>query len=325
MIKPALPFRFGLLAGAATSGREWSAIARRAEDEGFSTLQIVDHLGAQLGPIAALAAAAAATSTLRIASQVFANDYRHPVMLAKECASLDVLSDGRFELGIGAGWDVTDYELAGFDFDPPGVRIARLLESLAVLRGCFGDGPFSFAGTHYAVTAYDAQPKPVQRPHLPIMIGGGAERMLGIAGREADIVGLNFDLRSGTQRRAPGTVMNSVVAADGTAEMIERKLSWVRAGAGDRFDDREINVTSFRTIITDDRDGEAVRLAGELAVSPAELLEIPFSLIGDVGQIVDTLIERRERYGINYVTFPLRNLVGPREALAAVVTKLAGT
>ena len=323
---PALkPFRFGALCAVASSGREWHDVARRAEDEGFSTLQIVDHLGGQLGPIAALAAAAAATTTLRIGSHVFGNDYRHPVMLAKECATLDVLSDGRLELGIGAGWDVTDYEYTGLRLDRPSVRIERLLESLHVMRGCFGSGLFTHDGQHYSVSAYDGCPKPIQRPHPPLLIGAGAQRMLGIAGREADIVGLNFDLRSGRTRRPPGTVLSARVAADGTAEMIRRKLEWVRHGAGDRFAGPEINVTSFRTVITGDRAGAAERLAAELGIVPSVLLGMPFALIGSVDEIVDTLIERRHKFGINYVTFPLRNVVGPRDSLAAVVSRLAGT
>lgn len=322
---PSKPFRFGALCAVASSGREWRDVARRVEAEGFSTLQIVDHLGGQLGPIAALSAAASATTTLRIGSHVFGNDYRHPVMLAKECATLDVLSDGRLELGIGAGWDVTDYEYAGLQLDRPAVRIQRLLESLHIVRGCFASGPFTYAGEHYSVNTYDGRPKPIQRPHPPLLIGAGAERMLGIAGREADIVGLNFDLRTGRTRRPPGTVLSARVAADGTADMIHKKLEWVRRGAGGRFGALELNVTSYRTIITDDRASAAQRLAAELDIEPSALLGIPFALIGSADQIVDTLIERRELFGISYVTFPIRNVIGPRQGLAEVVSRLAGT
>lgn len=324
-MSPSKPFRFGALCAVASSGQEWRDVARRAEAEGFSTLQIVDHLGGQLGPIAALSAAASVTTTLRIGSHVFGNDYRHPVMLAKECATLDVLSDGRLELGIGAGWDITDYQYAGLQFDRPAIRIQRLLESLQVLRGCLASGPFTYVGEHYSVREYDGQPEPVQRPHPPLLIGAGAERMLGIAGREADIVGLNFDLRTGRTRRPPGTVLSSRVAADGTADMVDRKLEWVRNGAGERFEALELNVTSYRTVITDDRAGAAERLASELDMSPLELLGMPFALIGSVDEIVDTLVERRERFGINYVTFPIRNVIGPRSALAEIVSRLAGT
>jgi probable F420-dependent oxidoreductase len=323
------PFRFGALEVFAPTGQAWADTCRRIEDHGFSTLQIVDHLGFQFAPIPALTAAAAATTTLRLATQVFDNDYRHPVMLAKECATLDLLSNGRLELGIGAGWDLADYDHAGFPFDRAGVRIDRLEEALQVLRGCFAEGPFSFSGTHYTITDYEAHPQPVQKAGPPILIGGGAKRMLGVAGREADIVGLNFDLRSGGERHRPesqaGGIMTPEVTATGTAEAVAQKLQWVRDGAGDRYEQLEFNVTAFIMVVTDDRDSAVERLSASVGVTPETLLELPFALVGSVSQIVDTLVERRERFGINYITFPMPIVEGGYEAVTPIVAALAGT
>src|SRR5438876_677403 len=188
MSKPR-PFRFGVSVHGSKSRAEWIGIARQAEALGYSTLLIPDHLGDQLSPIPALVAAADATSTLRIGSLVFDNDFRHPVMLAKEAATLDVLSGGRFELGIGAGWLRSEYEQAGIPYDPPGVRVGRMEEALQIIKGLFADRPVTFSGTYYKVSALEGQPKPVQRPHPPILIGGGGKRILSIAAREATIVG----------------------------------------------------------------------------------------------------------------------------------------
>ena len=186
-------FRFGLQLATATSAKDWAEQAKRAEDLGFSSLLMPDHFGDQLAPIAGLMAAADATTSLRIGALVHDNDYRHPVVLAKESATLDLLSDGRLELGVGAGWMNTDYEQSGIPKDPAGVRIERLEEALDILDGLFADGPFDYQGQHYTITGLDGLPKPLQKPRPPLIIGGGGKRVLSLAARRADIVGIaNF-------------------------------------------------------------------------------------------------------------------------------------
>ncbi|MFM8971433.1 MAG: TIGR03621 family F420-dependent LLM class oxidoreductase, partial [Actinomycetota bacterium] len=190
-------FRFGVSCTAGRSQREFTEHARRIEALGFSTLFVPDHfVDHDLAPTVALAHAAAVTDTLRIGPFVLGNDYKHPVVCAREMATLDVLSDGRLELGIGAGWMTVDYETSGIPLDRPGVRIARLAESVAILKGLFAPGPFSFAGEHYRITDLDGRPEPVQQP-VPFLIGGGGPKVLGLAAREAAIVGINAKLASG--------------------------------------------------------------------------------------------------------------------------------
>src|SRR5262245_42717507 len=191
------PFRFGIICPKIGSGKELTELARKAEDLGYSTLYVPDHFveDHDLAPTVALAHVAAVTERLRIGPLVLGNDYKHPVVLAREAATLDVLSDGRLELGIGAGWMTADYEKAGIPLERPGVRIERLAESIAVLKGLFADGPFTFVGKHYQVTELDGQPKPVQRP-VPFLMGGGAPKILALSAREASIVGINANLRS---------------------------------------------------------------------------------------------------------------------------------
>jgi probable F420-dependent oxidoreductase len=323
-------FRFGALEYLTGSGQQWTETVRRIEGSGFSTLEIIDHLGtAQLAPLPALAAAAAVTTTLRLGTQVLCNDYRHPIVLAKECATLDVLSNGRLELGIGAGWMLDDYTQSGIPLDPPGVRISRLEESLTILKRCFADQPVTFTGKHYDVRAHDSMPKPVQSPHPPILIGGGAQRMLRLAGREADIVGINFDLRSDTTRApntpAAGGLMTAAAARTGTSEEVDQKIAWVREEARDRFDQLEFNITGFVTRVTDDVAGTAADIGARIGLSAKETLDIPFVLIGPPERIIDTLVERRERFGINYWTFPMARLPNAYEVLAPVIERLAGT
>jgi probable F420-dependent oxidoreductase len=323
------PFRFGALEVFAMSGTAWMEQARVVEGNGFSTLQIVDHLGPMWSPVPALTAAAVATDTLRVGTQVFANDYRHPVQLAKEAATLDVISDGRFEFGLGAGWSVSDYTEMGIPFDSAKVRIDRLEESIAVIKGCWGNEPVTFEGAHYTIANCAGMPKPVQSGGPPLLIGGGGKRMLRIAGREADIVGLNFDLRSNAEPGQPapsvGGIMTPKIAATGTAEMVDEKIAWVRDGAGGRFDDLELNITAFVLMVTDDPQGAAEGVAAELGITPQQVLELPFALIGPVEQMADTLIERRERYGINYITFPMPMIPDAYNLLAPLVKRLAGT
>ena len=304
-------FRFGVQIAGASSRKDWLEKIRRAEDLGYTSVFMPDHFGDQLGPVPALACAAE-NSNLRLGTLVLDNDYKHPVVLAKEAATIDLLSEGRLELGIGAGWLRTDYEQSGIAYDPPAVRVDRFEEGLKVLKGAFADGPFSFEGTHYRITNYDGQPKPVQKPHPPILIGAGGKRMLGIAAREADIIGINPNL-------APGEV-NADVGKDGTAERADRKLRWVRDAAGDRFEDIEFNTLIYIAIVTDDRLGQAGNFAPMFGLTAEEALEVPNALVGTADQIGDDIEARRERWSLSYYTVS----EGAMEALAPVVEKLAG-
>ena len=305
-------FRFGVQTSRSASREEWVAKARKIEELGFSTLLMPDHFEDQYAPVPALMAAADATTTLRIGTLVFDNDYKHPVVLAKEAATLDVLSGGRLEFGIGAGWMSSDYDQAGMAYDAPGERIARLKEGLAVVKGLFADEPVAFDGKHYHVHM-NGLPKPIQRPHPPILIGGGGKRVLSYAAREADIVGVNFTLTEG--------VVNREAMTTGSAAATAEKVAWIREAAGPRFDDIELNVTVFAAIVTDDRAGMAERLAPRFGVTPAELPDTPHVLLGNAGQIVEDLQRRREKFGFSYVVISGDGF----EPLAPVVKKLAGT
>lgn len=307
------PFRFGVQAKSAASRAEWVELARKIEDRGYSSMTMPDHFDDSLAPAVALMAAADATEGLRIGALVWCNDYRHPVVLAKEAATLDLLSEGRLELGIGAGWMVSDYTQAGLGYDPAGPRIERMAEAVEIVQGLFGDGPFSYAGEHYTITDLDGQPKPVQRPHPPLLIGGGGRRMLRLAGRLADIVGVNPNLSAGE--------INAETARDATPERYEEKVSWVREGAGERFDEIELQVRTFIVDVTDDRRATAETLAAGMDISIEDGLASPLALIGTPGQIADDLRHRRERYGFNYVVVGAEEF----EAFAPVVAELTGT
>ncbi|MGY6502797.1 MAG: TIGR03621 family F420-dependent LLM class oxidoreductase [Acidimicrobiales bacterium] len=307
------PFRFGIQAGGPADARGWRDLARKVEDLGASTLTVADHLDDQLGPIAALTAAACATTTLRVGALVFCNDYRHPAVLAKEAATIDVLSEGRLELGLGAGWMTTDYEQAGIPLDPPGTRIDRMVEALDVIEGCFGDGPVTHHGTHYRITGLDGTPTPVQRPRPPLLIGGGGKRVLTLAARRADIVGINVNLAGG--------VIDASVGPDATVDATDQKIAWIRAAAGDRFDELEIQVRVHLASVTDDRAGLAAVMGPALGLSPEAALASPHALAGTVDQIVDQLLERRERWGISYVGLSASSL----DEMAPVIARLAGT
>jgi probable F420-dependent oxidoreductase len=307
-------FRFGIQLSAAPDAASWSALARKSEDLGYSTLLVPDHFGDQLGPIPALMAAADATTTLRVGPLVFDNDFRHPVVLAKDVATVDLLSGGRFELGLGAGWLRTDYDASGIPFDPPGVRIDRMIEALAVMRGCFADGPFSFEGEHYRITDLDAQPLPAQRPHPPILIGGGGRRLLEFAAREADIVGINPALRSGQ--------VDAAAAKDGVAALTDEKRKLVQDAAGERDDNIEINMLVLATVVTDDRAGTIETMAPMFGLAPDEVEAYPHACIGTVEQICDDLRARRERWDASYFVFQGEDAL---DAIAPVVAALAGT
>ncbi len=311
------PFRFLADAREIATIPELRETARRAEAIGIDTLVVPDHLIQQLAPLSAMAAIAAVSDRLRIGGFVLNNDLRHPAVLAQELASLDVLSEGRLDVAIGAGWNKPEYEAIGLAFDPTPVRQARLAEAIAVLKGCFGDGPFSFAGEHYTITDYDAHPKPVQRPHPPFLIGGGGRRTLELAAREAQIVGLAPRI---LPHRAPDP---RSVTWDGTRE----KIDWVREAAADRFDDIELNVYPSMTgvSITDEPLREAREVAERLTersgvmVSAEVLLESPHIYINTVDGFVEKLRRQRDELGITSI------MVGALGELDPVVERLAGT
>jgi probable F420-dependent oxidoreductase len=306
-------FRFGIQTSRAGSAEEWTEKARKIEDLGFSTLFIPDHFGDQYAPLIALATAAGASNTLRLGMLVLDNDFRHPLVLAKELATLDVLSNGRVEAGIGAGWMTTDYEFSGIPYESPGVRIDKLKETLAILKGLWSEGAFSHSGKHYTITNHDGTPKPAQKPHPPLLVGGGGKRVLRLAAREADIVGVNFVLAEG--------MVNPKVAVTGSAVATAEKLAWIKDAAGPRINDIELNMTVFFTVVTEDRMGMAERIAGGFGMPAGDVIESPHALIGTVDQIVDDLQRRREEYGFSYIAFS----GDVYEAMAPVVKRLAGT
>jgi probable F420-dependent oxidoreductase len=308
---PIRRFRFGAGAFIADSAAAWAETARRIEALGYATLLIPDHFDQHLAPIPALTAAALATTTLRIGCTVFDNDFRHPAMLAKELATLDLLSDGRLEVGIGAGWYKTEYEQAGIPFDPPAVRVGRLEEAVCVLKELWRGGPVTFTGAHYTLAGLENWPPPVQRPHPPLFIGGGGKRLLTLAAREADIVALI----------AQATPDGGLDTAGDTEARLAEKVGWVRAAAGDRFEQVELAILIWRVAVSDDRRAAAEALAGERSLTPEQVLASPYFLIGSIEGIVERLHELRERYGVSYIS------VFPQDvgAFAPVVTRLAGT
>jgi probable F420-dependent oxidoreductase len=260
-----------------------------------------------------MAMIAEATDRLRFGSLVLATDFRHPVVLAREAATLDVLSEGRLELGIGAGWMTDDFEKSGIPLNPASVRIDRLAESLKVVRGLFADGPFTFTGDHYQVRGLEGTPKPVQKSGPPIIVGGGARRILTLAALEADIVGINANLARGVSGHPDDSRTLSVEATD-------QKLDWVREAAGSRFADLEIQQCVSSVTITTDRIPTADALAPFFHLAPEAVLQTPVVLVGSVDQIVDDLIARRERWQMSYVV--VADIVA--KDFAQVVSRLTG-
>lgn len=315
------PFRFlGIAATSVVDARQLTETARHAEAIGYSALVLPDHLIEQHAPIPLLATIAAVTERIRIGTFVFNADLRHPAVLAQDLASLDVLSGGRLEIAIGAGWNRPEYDAIGLPFQPVGTRVARLREAITVLKGCFGDEPFSFAGDHFTITDHNGAPKPIQRPHPPLFVGGGGRRTLTLAAQEADIVGLAPRLLPGDQT-APKPDPRSLTAA-----ATEEKIGWVRAAAGDRFNQLEINTYPIGgpVVVTNHARAEAQARADRLRqltgieISANEVLESPHVFIGSIEGLSQKFIELRERFGISSL------MVGEIETLAPVVENLAG-
>lgn len=314
------PFRFSIQAsappggftGTAADGDAWRDLARRVEALGYDSLTIADHLDEQWAVTPALVSVAEATTTLRLGTLVWCNDYRHPVVLAKEAATIDVLSGGRLEFGIGAGWMTSDYEQSGIVLDRPGVRIDRMAEAITIMKGLLGSGPVDFTGEHYTIAGLEGTPKPLQSP-VPFLIGGGGQKVLTIAAREADIVGINVALGAG--------VIDASAGPNATAEATDEKLRWVAEAAGERYDELELQTRVHLAVVTDDRESFADAVAPALGLTGAQALESPHALAGTIEQLCDTIVERRERFGLSYITVGADAV----EAMAPVVARLAGT
>jgi probable F420-dependent oxidoreductase len=296
----------------AGSRAEWTDRARKAEDLGYDVLTVPDHLTEIFAPIPAVVSAAAATTRLRVGTNVLNNDLRHPVLVAREAATADLLTDGRLQLGLGAGHMRSEYDEAGLGFDPGGLRVERLAEAVAIIKGLLRGERVTFAGRHYRVTGHQVHPLPVQRPHPPILIGGNRPRLLDLAAREADIVGLSgiSFRRGGTERDLSGW----------SGAAVDERVRLVRAAAGERAERIELCALVQRVIVTDARRQGAEELARRWpGLSADTILEAPYVLIGTVDELVEDLEARRHRWGISYyaVFEPFM------EAFAPVIARLA--
>jgi probable F420-dependent oxidoreductase len=306
-------FRFATECQEPLPDRTWADTCREYEALGYSTLFVPDHFDEGLGPIAAMTAAACATTTLRVGALVFDCDFRHPAVLARELASIDVLSEGRLEVGLGAGWKRLDYERSGIAMDPPKVRVDRMIEHTQVCKALFRGEPVTFAGEHYTITDLDGTPKPYREGGPPILIGGGARRVLRFAGANADIVGVNASIHSGE--------IDTAAARDALPDRIDEKVQWVREGAGDRFEELELNAWLAVAEVTDDSAGMGEVLGNLFGADPNDVLASPLTLVGSEHEIAERLHERRERWGYSYVVVP-----GDKaRAFAPVVAALTGT
>jgi probable F420-dependent oxidoreductase len=304
------PFRFAVQQGSARSGEAWATTARRAESIGYDMLVMPDHLGQQLSPFAALAAAAAATTHLRIGAFVFANDYRHPLILAREAATLDFLSGGRFEMGLGAGWMTTDYRQLGMTYEPAPRRIDRLEEAIPLIKRLLAGETVTHNGTHYQLDRASTGVPPVQKPRPPLAIGGGGPRMLRLAVREAEIVGLvpGFDAHGRPHfRQATETA---------TAE----KVALIREAAGDRFDRLELNLWLGDAALVGSGNSLLDSVAAAARWAPTAVYGSPYVLYGTLASVREKLLRRREALGISYYTVPSHAM----ESMAPLVGALAG-
>jgi probable F420-dependent oxidoreductase len=308
-------FRFGVNVWSAKSRAEWVERARKIEDLGYATLTVPDHLTDLIAPMPALVSAAEATTTLRVGSNVLNNDFRHPVLVAREAAAVDLLTDGRLQLGLGAGSIQSEYDQAGLNFNRGGTRVERLTEAVTIIKDLLKGEQVTFAGRHYRVTGHSIAPLPVQRPHPPILIGGNGPRLLALAAREADIVGL-----SGITFRGGGAALPDL--SGWRTSSVDERVQLVRDVAGEeRYARLELNALVQRVVVTDVRRKAAEELTSRWAqLTPDEILQSPYVLIGTVDQMVEDLQARRERWGISYYVIFEPYL----DAFAPVVARLAG-
>jgi probable F420-dependent oxidoreductase len=319
------PFRFGLTGGASSKRAKLLDSACMAEALGYSTFGLADHFVRPFAPLIAGQAVADATTTLRITQTVLAQDFREPALLAKELASLDVLSEGRLQVGLGAGWLRQEYEDAGMRFDSAPVRIARLEETAIILKGLFGDGPFSFSGEHYEITNLQGRPTPIQRPRPPIMIGGGGKKVLSVAARQADIVQLMPSNRGGRTSLDPSQF---------SAPAIEQKIGWIHDAAGSRFSQIELSAQLLECAVTDRPDEHLSDLAdrianvvermggGRIDLGQDDLRRSPIVAVGSLDEVCEKLVDTRDTFGISYFTAPIE---ARPEVLAPVIDRLTGT
>jgi probable F420-dependent oxidoreductase len=305
------PFRFAVKTSRADSGEAWRAKVRRIEELGYDAILITDHISSQFAPIPAMAAALEATTRLRAGSYVFSNDYRNPVMLAREIATLDVLSGGRVEFGIGAGWSVPDYKMLGIPYDPPATRVPRMMEAVRLIDRLFAEDAVDASGRYYSVRGAKVLPKPVQRPRPPLMIGAGGPQMLRFAARHADIVVLN------PQFNADGQPMLSAL----TARAAQGKIDALRAEAGPRLAALELGIYLADAGVTDEPRSLFDALATRVKATVTQVVDSPFFLYGSVSDLTRQVRERRERFGTSYVAVPEKVF----EPFAAVVRELRGT
>jgi probable F420-dependent oxidoreductase len=285
------------------------AFARHVEDSGYHTLVMPDHFGARFALAPALVLAAEATSKLRVGSLVYDNDFRHPALLAQEVASIDLLTDGRFDFGLGAGWLKSEYDAAGIPFDDGATRVERMAEALHVVKALFDATPLIYEGRFYRLTGLTGSAKPAQQPHPPILIGGGGRRLLTLAAKEADIISVM------PRSRRDGSGLED---ADASAEAFAGKVAWIREAAGSRFSAIELNTLVQAVVITDHPRDAAEPLAKEYAMDADQVFETPLVLIGSVDQIAQTLEKRRERFGLSYITVFEKDI----ENLASVIDRL---
>jgi probable F420-dependent oxidoreductase len=318
-------FRFSVTPPPVRSLKTWRDELWHIADLGFDAVVVADHWtdGWSMEPLVALTAAAACNPSLRLQTGVLGNDYRHPVQVHRSAALLDVLSEGRLILGLGAGWLASDYETAGIPQDAPGVRVSRLEEAITVLKGLFQPGPFSFDGKHYRIHGLEGRPEPVQQPNPPLFIGGGSQRVLGIAGREADIVGINASLKAG--------VLGRHAVVDLLPQRVKEKVGWVAAGAasiGRSMDDIELEMNQWLVRVTPTATEATAyldKVAGRYEVDRDVLARSPSVLVGTVEACIDILVERRETLGISY--FQLDAGYPPKDidSLAPIIEALSGT
>ncbi|MFT7649906.1 MAG: putative F420-dependent oxidoreductase [Candidatus Poriferisodalaceae bacterium] len=307
------PFRFGVQYSSAATAADIRETARKVEDLGYSTIFCPDHFDDQWSPTIATTVAAEATSTLNVGTLVYDVDYRHPLVLAKEMASLDLACEGRLEFGLGAGWMATDYEMSGIPYDRPGIRIDRMLEAFDIVKGLWSDEPVTLQGEHYTITDAVGTPKPHRPGGPPVIIGGGGKRVLSEAAKRADIVGLNASLHSGSI--GPEAVQSAL----GTRFLEKRQ--WVEDAAGDRFEQIELQLLTFLVMVTDGAQDLFESMAPGFGVSAEDAKTIPMVLVGTEDAICEQLHHHRETYGTSYIVIH----DGEVEAMAPIVARLAGS
>jgi probable F420-dependent oxidoreductase len=315
-------FRFGLQTSGAASPAAWKDLARKAEDLGYSTLYMPDHLDDQWAPMVALAVAAEATTTLRVGTLVLDNDFRHPVVLAKEAATMDLITGGRFELGMGAGWMRADYDRSGIPMESAAVRIDRLAEALEIMRAMWTAGTVDFVGRHYTVQGELGGPAPLTPGGPPLVIGGGSERILTLAGRYASVASIVPSLAAG--------VIGPEVAAESVVEKYGDRIEWVRQSArahgrtvdtNTAADEIEFQCWTAAVQVVPNADELIDAMAPAFGFTPDQLRAAPIALIGTVKEITETLRERRESLGFSYIVVHEAEM----EALGPVIAELAGT